>query len=651
MRPLGMVCLLIAGGLGLSLLLPPAALAAWPDVAGVGVALCAADSNQWNPVVVSDGAGGAIVAWQDFRAGNADIYAQRILADGTAAWTSDGVPLCTAAGDQLGQAITSDGAGGAIVTWEDHRGANGDIYAQRVSAEGVVQWATDGVAIRADTLDLRGPCIATDGAGGAFVSWYVVVPTLYSNGIIYAQRIAGDGTAQWAPGGIMVCSMDYDRWLSGMVPDGQGGAILAWFDRRIAGRLGSDLFVQRINADGTDHWAAGGVLVPFGAVSGVRSMVADGTGGVIMAWEDDGDICAQRISATGARMWLSPGGWSWLIVCSATGSQRYPAALSDGAGGAIIAWQDGRSGPGYDVYAQRISPDGLGPWAANGVALTTAPGNQEYPAIVADGSGGAIVAWGNPHIGAQRVSADGVPQWITDGTLVCTAEGGQYAAAIATDGAGGAIIVWHDYRDDPGDYTNADIYAQRVWADGTTPTLLSLVSADVTDDGVRLVWYMGGGGSTAAVVYRSFGGDAWTPIGEVVADGTGHLRYMDGIDRAAARVGYRLGIVEAGVEAFYGETWVDLPARETAFALDPVRPNPTSGSALTVRFALADAALARLDLLDVAGRRVASREVGSLGGGSHTTNLDGGARLAPGIYVVRLTQGTNQRARRVAVVE
>ena len=68
-------------------------------------------------------------------------------------------------------------------------------------------------------------------------------------------------------------------------------------------------------------------------------------------------------------------------------------------------------------------------------------------------------------------------------------------------------------------------------------------------------------------------------------------------------------------------------------------------------FALPSGAAARLDLLDVSGRRVLAREVGSLGVGRHTVNLAEVRRVAPGLYWVRLTQGANRRTARVAVLE
>jgi hypothetical protein len=87
-----------------------------------------------------------------------------------------------------------------------------------------------------------------------------------------------------------------------------------------------------------------------------------------------------------------------------------------------------------------------------------------------------------------------------------------------------------------------------------------------------------------------------------------------------------------------------------AFALEPVRPNPSRGGALNVRFTLPGTAAASLELLDIAGRCIASREIGSLDAGQHTLDLGAGQHLAPGLYLVRLTQGENLRTTRVAVL-
>jgi hypothetical protein len=87
-----------------------------------------------------------------------------------------------------------------------------------------------------------------------------------------------------------------------------------------------------------------------------------------------------------------------------------------------------------------------------------------------------------------------------------------------------------------------------------------------------------------------------------------------------------------------------------AFALEGVRPNPVRGDRLGVEFVLPGSAPARLELLDVSGRRVIACEVGTLGAGRHSVNLAAGRRLAAGLYLVRLTQGGDARTTRVAVI-
>jgi hypothetical protein len=72
------------------------------------------------------------------------------------------------------------------------------------------------------------------------------------------------------------------------------------------------------------------------------------------------------------------------------------------------------------------------------------------------------------------------------------------------------------------------------------------------------------------------------------------------------------------------------------FALDGARPNPAVG-ALHVWFTLANGGRAALEVVDVAGRLVARREVGTLGPGRHRLDLSHEVRR-PGLYFLRLAQ-------------
>ena len=125
-----------------------------------------------------------------------------------------------------------------------------------------------------------------------------------------------------------------------------------------------------------------------------QTIISDGSGGAIITWQDQrggagSDIYAQRIDASGVVQWTVDG----VAISTATDNQMSPTMISDGSGGAIITWQDDRSGTNWDIYAQRINAGGAVQWEANGVAISTAANDQAPPTIIGDGSGGAIVTW------------------------------------------------------------------------------------------------------------------------------------------------------------------------------------------------------------------------------------------------------------------
>jgi hypothetical protein len=74
-----------------------------------------------------------------------------------------------------------------------------------------------------------------------------------------------------------------------------------------------------------------------------------------------------------------------------------------------------------------------------------------------------------------------------------------------------------------------------------------------------------------------------------------------------------------------------------AFALRGFLTNPVRSDAL-LEFSLPDGASARLDVFDVAGRNVASREVGSYGVGTHRIEVPELRQAPAGLLFVRLTR-------------
>ena len=142
---------------------------------------------------MSDGSGGAIITWEDIRnlsTTTTDIYAQRVNSTGSTLWTLNGVSICTAGNNQSYPTIESDGSSGAIITWDDYRNGNYDIYAQRVNNTGSTLWTLDGVAICTAGNTQRYPMIVSDGSGGAIITWWDY--RTGTNYDLYAQRVGPD---------------------------------------------------------------------------------------------------------------------------------------------------------------------------------------------------------------------------------------------------------------------------------------------------------------------------------------------------------------------------------------------------------------------------------------------------------------------------
>jgi len=436
-------------------------------------------NGQSVPAIASDGNGGAIITWQDNRSGNSDIYAQRISTDGLVQWNMGGVAICTATGNQSLPTIVSDGSGGAIITWEDYRSGNLDIYAQRINADSIVQWTADGVALCTATGNQSYPTIVSDGSGGAIIAWQDTRSVPETG--VYVQRISAGGIVQWAENGVALCTVGGTQsHATSIISDGSGGAIVAWEDARA--QSNTDIYAQRINAGGIVQWTAEGVAICTAINNQIYpSMVSDGSGGAFITWQDlrNGsyyDIYAQRINADSTVHWTSNG----VAICTAMDNQSTPNITRDGIGGAIITWHDNRSG-NMDIYAQRINADSTVRWTADGAAVCTVAGGQAYPVAVSDGSGGAVILWWdyrdevNYNIYAQRIGDGGTIQWPVDGVAICTATGHQSNPLIVSDGSGGAIATWEDQRSG----SNSDIYAQRIYSTGNLYTSVKDISGIV----------------------------------------------------------------------------------------------------------------------------------------------------------------------------
>lgn len=621
--------------------------AGWMDG---GTPVCTAPGSQWYPRIISDDACGGIIAWQDDREGNGDVYIQRIDANGNVLWTTDGAAVCSEVSDQsYFRQVVSDGAGGAIVSWIDHRNGGNDIYAQRVDSDGDILWTVNGIAVCTSTGDNLYPVVIPDGTGGSIIAWQ---RDQGPDGKVYVQKIGAGGAVQWNTAGVAVCGsvgQNHPR----LARDGTGGAVVVWNDGSIPG---ADIRAQKIDGGGNLLWGGDGITVCTGCdIRNFAQLSPCGGGCVIIAWHDlrSGglDIYAQKIDASGNVLWVAGG----VGVCTASQDQWFPRIIQDGSGGGIIAWVDLRGGE-HDIYAQRIDDSGNAVWTANGIAVCTAELYQINPRIVSDGVGGAIVSWQDDRSGiygifCQRIDSSGSIMWAPDGIAMSGSQGGERLPEIASDGSGGAIVTWEDWTGG-----QPDLRCQRITASGEfVATLLASYSARYDESAITLTWSLSrAGGAMNFMVLRA--SSTQRPFAEVSGEGirTEHPDYyftdMD-IESGESYV-YRVDVVdEDGRRVLFETDPIDTPAQ--GLALHQNFPNPFN-PLTTIGYYLPERTEVTLDIYDASGRcvtRLVDREQGK---GMHESEWDGvdscGEPAGSGVYFYRLRAGRRMISRKMVII-
>jgi len=352
-----------------------------------GIPIDTAPGNQGSSgiSIASDGTGGAFLAWQDARACCA-IYAQHITASGQLLWSTDGVavspPPTLAAGDiGLPPIVMSDGTGGALVAWWNLQvpyDQNPFLSMQRLDSQGQLLWPAGGSPVSLHLVNRGDSGVATffnmasDGAGGAIIaavdneiSSQTPPPTPRR---VMVQRMNSNGENLWATNGVSVTSTTIPQTYPTLIADGAGGAIVSWRNCDPLGFQDCDIFAQRLDSSGNLLWGNKGVSICSApGVQAGQQIVSDGNGGAFITWNDcrrfaypseiytgcfpQLDIYGQQVNSQGTVLWQVDG----FPISTAPGSQGPPiteefvvpsySLSADGQGGAFLAWPDGRDGP------------------------------------------------------------------------------------------------------------------------------------------------------------------------------------------------------------------------------------------------------------------------------------------------------------------
>jgi hypothetical protein len=613
--------------------------------------------------------------WSDGRwfEGYEDLYAQLLTRHGqvAAGWSDTGLMVARAARGQRPSAGLSHPDGSFIVGFGDGRNAvpGGtliDSYISRILPDGRIDPAWPRHGFRAiGRPNVESPYRMTWVAPETLMiaSRYQHPVDINIHYLPLLQRVAVTPAGPELPWGIEGILHDWrPLGLSStleLTPDGEGGAYVLFDEFSwTSDWYPSDISLMRVGRDGQPAPGWGPDPVGVATAPGIQemgAMCADGAGGVYVAWADarDGahelspgyieyqDIRLQRITPQGQ---VHPG-WpaDGLVVSGAPGWQAWPALLPDGTGGVYVAFDD------VTIGLTRVQGDGtFAPgWAQDGIQISSLFAFASHSRMAADGIGGVYVLFedvGRNDLYLQRVLPWGVvdPAWPTTGYLASVVADGD----IVSDGEGGCYVT-STRPSIPGQISNSLVFVTRYSPDGVVPVKLADATIEAEPGRVRLEWHgVEVFASDLTVQRRPEGIESWTSVGTAVIRGSDVVEYVDTTVEPGDRYAYRL---TRGAEILSEEEWVTVPAN-AVFALTGARPNPARAHEASVEFTLAGAGTARLEVLDLAGRRVYERELTNLEPGRQVLSLSE-ARLAPGVHWLRLSEGARSAHTRIVVVK
>uniref|UniRef100_A0A7V1EHZ5 FlgD/Vpr Ig-like domain-containing protein n=1 Tax=candidate division WOR-3 bacterium TaxID=2052148 RepID=A0A7V1EHZ5_UNCW3 len=421
----------------------------------VGIIISNAPGTQVYPTIVY-GNNEYLIAWRDSRNGNADIYASRVTPDGIVLDTL-GIPVDTTVSAQSQPALYFDGTN-FLVVWRDYRdGANYDIYGVRINPSGNIL-DTAFIPIATGINHETNPAVSFDTTN------YIVTFTneAEQNVDIMGVRISKSGVIIDTSAILISTGVYFYSQSSPALSFCGQNYFAVWEDER-NGNANCDIFGARITCSGLVLDSAG---IPISVATNDQknpAVIFDGTN-YFVVWQDkringlNYDIFGARINSQG--IVLDTLG---IPISVADNDQKNPSVAIDGTN-YFVVWEDNRINQyNYDIYGARVTPEGI-VLDTGGIAIDEAQEYQINPRVIF-GTTNYFVVWEDyrndiGEIYGCRVDQNGAVI-DTGGIAILPSPNFRCNPAVAFDG-NNYLVLWQESR--PSTYW--DIYGTRVTQTG-----------------------------------------------------------------------------------------------------------------------------------------------------------------------------------------
>ena len=333
--------------------------------------------------------GGYVVAWDDTRDGDPNIYGRVVLAGGDGWFDGGSFSIDASPGEQYGAAIARAPVSGQyLVAWTDTRTddtSSDDIYARHLTDDANLAGPSFPVSDAPD-WQWDAAVAAGDAPEAYFVAW---TDDRLGVADIQGQRIAASGSLLWYEFTISAQpEMQLAPAAAYSAPDERYLAV--WQDQRDGHWA---IYGQRLGYDGEpleEPWA-----IEADGNDNVSPAVAygEGQGQFVVVWRDE------QLDKLEGRQVLPDGSGTVLFSVTSSNGGEHPKIAYDPAGDRfLVVWDNGD-----DVLARAL--DGLG-FPIGGPTTTVAggAGHQVYPDLALGiDSELFLVAWHEDLSGVDRI--------------------------------------------------------------------------------------------------------------------------------------------------------------------------------------------------------------------------------------------------------
>jgi hypothetical protein len=431
--------------------------------------------ERWYPSIEIDGTGNFFVIWTDYYHKRADIFFQRFnssgIKQGNNVKVNDAIEPFEVLTDNLSKlarmAISS--TGNFVITWSDARnGSNLDIYFQRYNSLGDPQGINQKANSDVGTTNQTNPSIAIDNTGNYIITW---TDMRNGNEDIYFQRYNSSGTAVGVNTKVNNDAGTRNQFKPSITTGANGNFNICWIDNRNGvADWDYDLYLQQYNNNATAVGSNTKVNDQNYVITVFSPFIKTNINGdFIVAWLDERrealDLYMQIYNSSGVLQGANR------RISDDNGGYQMSPSIAFGTGGEVkIVWQDVRQSD-FNIYMQSYNSQYIS--QGNNIKIIDdllGTADQYQPSISNNGNNSYVVSWYDDRTYSwnpffQRINSSGVAQ----GTNQNATNAVQYGWEDVPNYIASAMDVAGDFiitwEDRRAVYS--DVYFQKYFAQGT----------------------------------------------------------------------------------------------------------------------------------------------------------------------------------------